>query len=112
MNPIDESAPPPPLVTPGRTVGDPPSDAVILFDGRELSKWTRRDGSPAGCTIENREMVCRTGAQNIVSVPTFGSAQVHLEYAVPDMPAKTIEPTTLTCPRPPFIQPTSASAKL
>ena len=32
--------------------------------------------------------------------------------AVPDMPAKIIEPTTLTWPRPPFSQPTSASAKL
>jgi hypothetical protein len=87
MNPIDENAPPPPLVTPGRAFGDPPSDAVVLFDGSDLSKWARRDGSPAGCTIENREMVCRTGDQNIVSVPTFASAQIHLEYAVPDMPA-------------------------
>ena len=32
--------------------------------------------------------------------------------AVPDMPAKITEPTMLTCPSPPFIQPTSASAKL
>jgi 3-keto-disaccharide hydrolase len=32
-------------------------------------------------------MVCRTGDQTIVSVPTFASAQIHLEYSVPDMPA-------------------------
>src|SRR5687768_11453512 len=33
MNPIDENAPPPPLVTPARVSGEPPSDAVVLFDG-------------------------------------------------------------------------------
>jgi hypothetical protein len=88
MNPIDENAPLPPLVTPARTPGEPPSDAVILFDGRDLLQWKLRDGSsPARCKIENREMVCRTGDQSIVSVPTFASAQIHLEYAVPDMPA-------------------------
>ena len=87
MNPIDENAPPPPLVTPGRTVGEPPSDAVVLFDGRDLSQWRLRDGSPARCQIDNREMVCPTGVESIVSVPTFASAQVHIEYAVPDMPA-------------------------
>ena len=68
MKPIDENAPLPPLVTPARTVGDPPSDAVILFDGRDLSQWRLRDGSAARCKVENREMVCQTGDQNIVSV--------------------------------------------
>jgi hypothetical protein len=87
MNPIDENAPLPPLVTPAASLGDPPSDAVVLFDGRDLSQWKLRDGSPARCKVENREMVCRTGDQNLVSVPTFASAQIHLEYAVPDMPA-------------------------
>ena len=43
MNPIDENAPPPPLVTPAASPGDPPSDAVMLFDGTDLSKWTLRD---------------------------------------------------------------------
>jgi hypothetical protein len=87
MNPIDEDAPPPPLATPGRLPGDPPSDAVILFDGTDMSQWTLRDGSPARCRVENREMVCRTGDQSIVSKPTFASAQLHVEYNVPDMEA-------------------------
>jgi len=87
LNPIDENAPLPPLVTPGRTFGEPPNDAVVLFDGRDLSQWRLRDGSPAKCKVENREMICRTGDGSIVSVPTYTSAQIHLEYAVPDMPA-------------------------
>jgi hypothetical protein len=85
MNPINEDAPPPPLVTPGARVGEPPSDAVVLFDGTNLSQWTRRDGSPAACHVENRELVCRTGDQSIYSKPVFGSVQLHLEYNVPQM---------------------------
>ncbi len=87
MNPIDENAPPPPLVTPGALFGEAPSDAVILFNGTDTSQWTLRDGSPARCKVENREMVCRTGDQSIVSKPKYASAQLHLEYNLPDMPA-------------------------
>jgi hypothetical protein len=87
MSPIDENAPPPPLVTPASVPGAPPSDAVVLFDGTDLSQWTLRDGSAARCKIENREMVCRTGDQSIVSKPTYGSVQLHIEYAVPQMEA-------------------------
>ena len=71
MNPIDENAPPPPLVTPGAVFGEAPSDAVVLFNGTDTSQWTLRDGSPARCKVENREMVCRTGDQSIVSKPKY-----------------------------------------
>jgi len=87
MNPIDENAPPPPVVTPAARAGEPPSDAVVLFDGKDLSQWTRRDGSPARCKVENREMVCRTGDESIVSKPTYASAQLHIEFNVPQMEA-------------------------
>src|SRR5215207_1817299 len=87
MNPIDENAPPPPLATPGKLPGEPPSDAVVLFDGTDVSQWTLRDGSPARCKVENREMVCRTGDQSIVSKATYRSAQLHIEYTVPEMAA-------------------------
>jgi hypothetical protein len=87
MSPIDENAPPPTVVTPGKLPGEPPSDAVILFDGRDVSQWTLRDGSPARCKVEQREMVCRTGDQSIVSKATYASAQLHIEYNVPEMAA-------------------------
>jgi hypothetical protein len=87
MNPIDENAPPPPLVAPGRLFGEPPSDAVVLFDGTDVSQWTLRDGAPARCKVENREMVCRTGDQSIVSKATYASAQLHIEFSVPEMEA-------------------------
>ena len=87
MNPIDENAPPPALVSPGKLSAEPPSDAVVLFDGTDVSQWTLRDGSPARCKVENREMVCRTGDQSIVSKATYASAQLHIEYNVPEMAA-------------------------
>ncbi|MDX2153937.1 MAG: ThuA domain-containing protein [Bryobacteraceae bacterium] len=66
----------PPVVTP-----DPlPSDAV------RLSEWTRRDGSPTGCTVDGGELVCRTGSGDAVSKEKFRSAQIHLEFLIPDMP--------------------------
>jgi len=64
-----------PVVDPGPP-GGPPSDAVVLFDGRDLSrwegaeKWTIRDGyAEAGGTITTRE--------------SFGDCQLHLEWASP-----------------------------
>src|SRR4051812_13012879 len=54
MTPIDENAPLPPLATPGKLVGEPPSDAVVLFNGTDISQWTLRDGSPAKCKVEKR----------------------------------------------------------
>jgi len=76
----------PRVVTPGRSPSDPPSDAVVLFDGSSLDGWTRPDGTPTGCRIENREMVCRTGAGDAVSKQKFRSAQIHVEFLVPRMP--------------------------
>src|SRR4051812_12818343 len=41
----DPNRPPPPVVTPGTRPGDAPSDAIVLFDGKDLSKWTGRASS-------------------------------------------------------------------
>src|SRR5688500_7691723 len=38
----DPARPHPPVVTPGASPGAPPSDAVVLFDGRDLSSWAHR----------------------------------------------------------------------
>jgi len=88
--PVDPSAPKPdgpqrPVVDPGNA-GKAPSDAVVLFDGRDNSGWSTRDGKPSKCTVADGVMSCRTGAGTIQSAEKFRSAQIHLEFNIPSMP--------------------------
>jgi hypothetical protein len=78
----------PRVVDPGGPVR-PPSDAVVLFDGKDLSHWLRWDQQPAQCQVIDGAIHCRSGAGDILSKETFGAAQIHLEYAVPRMPDQT-----------------------
>jgi Domain of Unknown Function (DUF1080) len=73
----------PPIVTPGRTTADPPSDAIILFDGRDLSKWRSADGSPAKWIVRDGYVEVAPGAGEIVSADSFGDCQLHIEWATP-----------------------------
>lgn len=78
--------PRPPVVTPGATNADPPSDAIVLFDGSDLSAWESvKDGGEAKWKVENgyMEVVPKTG--NIQTKQPFGSCQLHIEWATPDV---------------------------
>ncbi|MBE6289431.1 MAG: DUF1080 domain-containing protein [Bacteroidaceae bacterium] len=74
--------PVPAKVTPGSN-GSAPSDAIILFDGKDLSKWQSRDGSPAGWTVQNGELIVAPGAGTIQTKDYFGSCQLHIEFKTP-----------------------------
>ena len=82
----DGTRPQPRIITPGtessqEAPGQPPSDAIVLFDGSDLSKWTGGDGD-AEWKLENGYMeVTRTG--NIETKENFGDCQLHLEWAAP-----------------------------
>src|SRR5258706_1520794 len=67
--------------------GRPPADAVVLFDGKDLSKWAHKDGSAAKWKVENGyfEVVPKTGY--IYTREAFGDCQLHVEFAEP-VPAK------------------------
>lgn len=79
----DGRRPQPTVVTPAEAPGGPPSDAIVLFDGTDLSQWQSRDGSEAGWKVENgyMEVVAKTG--DIKTKQTFGDIQLHLEFASP-----------------------------
>lgn len=79
--------PQPVVVDPGGT-GKPPADAVVLFDGRDNSGWSTREGTPSKCTVADGVMNCRTGAGNIQSTEKFRNAQIHLEFNIPNMPGQ------------------------
>jgi hypothetical protein len=63
----------------------PPSDAVVLFDGKDLSAWARRgSGAPATWKVENGVMTA--GGGDIVTKQAFRDFQLHVEFRTPNMP--------------------------
>ncbi len=84
----DMNRPLPPIVDPGTpstqdAPGKPPSDAVVLFDGKDLTNWENGDKSPAKWKVENgyMEVVAKTGS--IQSKKAFGDCQLHVEFMEP-----------------------------
>jgi len=74
----------PHVVTPGKSPADPPSDAVVLFNGKNLSLWRHPNGSPAGWTLnEDHSVTIKPGTGSIISTETFADAQIHIEFKTP-----------------------------
>jgi len=87
----DLDRPLPPVVTPGTSStqeapGKAPSDAVILFDGKDLSQWLDKDGAAAKWKVENGyvEVMAKTGY--IHTKKAFGDCQLHVEFSEPTPP--------------------------
>jgi len=82
----DPDRPKPRIITSGKTFSDmaaPPSDAIVLFDGKDLSKWKQGDGSDAKWKIENgyMEVVPKSGI--LRTRDEFSDFQLHIEWATP-----------------------------
>ena len=79
----DPDRPAPPKVTPGRPGQDEravaPSDAIVLFNGADLSKWR-----PSDWKIEDGELIAVS--DNLTTTQAFGDCQLHLEWQAPDPP--------------------------
>lgn len=75
--------PVPPKVKPG-TGTRPPSDAIVLFDGTDLSKWQSRGEEPAKWVIQNGQVIVEPGTGSIVTKEYFGDCQLHIEFKSPD----------------------------
>ncbi len=80
----DMDRPRPPVVTPGAEDRLPPSDAIVLFDGTDLSAWQSRDGSDAPWKLEDGAMRVVQGSGDIQTRDAFGSCQLHIEWASPE----------------------------
>lgn len=70
-------------VTPGSLVGQAPSDAVFLFDGNDLSKWSAQDGSEAKWEVKDGAFTVVKGTGTIKTKQVFGDIQLHLEWREP-----------------------------
>lgn len=87
----DDRRPHPPVVTPSSQPGGPPSDAIILFNGKDLSSWT---SEPSSITRRGKagapewklghgyfEVVPHTG--DLITKEKFGDCQLHVEWSEP-----------------------------
>jgi hypothetical protein len=70
----------PPVVDPGETNASAPSDAIVLFDGKDLSKWKNGEN----WSVEDGAAIAGKGF--IVSKQAFGDCQVHIEWSAPKPP--------------------------
>ena len=80
----DPDRPKPPIVTPGKTfslMAPAPSDAVVLFDGKDFSKWQGQKGDVQWKIEDNYMETTHTGV--IRTKDEFGDFQLHLEFATP-----------------------------
>lgn len=80
----EQWVPVPPVVTPGSPAGAPPSDAIVLFDGRNLDEWvSTQDHSPAKWKLVRDTLVVDKAQGNIETKRLFKNYQLHIEWQVP-----------------------------
>src|SRR5512140_57986 len=84
----DPNRPQPKVVTPGtfssqEQAGKPPSDAIVLFDGSDLSKWeaTKDGNGPAKWVVKDGSFEVLPGSGDIRTKDQFGDCQLHVEWA-------------------------------
>ena len=76
--------PQPKHVVPGnRATQSAPSDAIVLFDGKDLSKWENTKGGAAGWRVHDGVMTVEKSTGDIQTKQKFGSYQLHIEWCVP-----------------------------
>ena len=74
---------------PGKVVSNtnlpvpPPSDAVVLFDGTDLSKWRAVDGGPAKWIVKDGILAAVPGNGGVYTRDGYGDIQLHVEWAAP-----------------------------
>jgi len=79
----------PTVVTPAKETGGAPSDAIVLFDGTDMSKWQGRNGKEAKWKIVDGAMESVPKSGFVFSKEKFGDCQVHIEFASPVKPKGT-----------------------
>jgi hypothetical protein len=89
----DGERPQPPVITPGEKPGDAPSDAVVLFDGRNLDQWTSGkrgvgpSNEPAKWVVKDGYFECAPKTGYLFTKQSFGpDVQLHIEFATPTPP--------------------------
>ncbi|MGB9029279.1 MAG: DUF1080 domain-containing protein [Acidobacteriaceae bacterium] len=77
--------PVPPIVTPGATDSAPPSDAIVLFDGKNEDEWvSAQDHTPARWIVGDGVLLVAKGTGNIETKRSFKDYQLHIEWKIPE----------------------------
>jgi hypothetical protein len=89
--PNDPDRPLPPVIDAGTpstqdSPGRPPSDAIVLFAGKDLSLWAGEDGQPAKWKVAEGYMEVVPHSGFIHTRQPFGDCQLHVEFAEPVPP--------------------------
>src|SRR5262245_18538593 len=81
----DPARPHPNVVTPAAQMGGAPSDAIVLFDGKALSRWETRKSvpTPAAWKLGDGFFEVVPGSGNLGTKEKFGDCQLHVEWAAP-----------------------------
>lgn len=79
--------PEPKVVQPGNATQNAvitaPSDAIILFDGKDLSKWKGKDDGPANWIVKDGVFTVKKGTGDITTKQEFNDFQLHIEWSIP-----------------------------
>jgi hypothetical protein len=78
-------SPVPPVVAPGKIVTDAPSDAIVLFGGKNLNEWVSTDDTtkPAGWLVDKNIITVKKSTGNIQTKRVFTDYQLHIEWRIP-----------------------------
>ena len=78
--------PVPKVIAAGKSCGDAPSDAIVLFDGKNLNEWvsSRDTIKQAAWTINDNTITVKKGTGNIQTKRKFMDYQLHIEWRIPE----------------------------
>jgi hypothetical protein len=75
--------PVPKIVTPGNTNSEPPSDAIVIFNGKDLNQLQKENGGAVGWKIDGDALTVVKGSGNIATKQGFNNCQLHIEWREP-----------------------------
>ncbi len=83
----DKYRPRPTIIKPGEALGQPPADATVLFDGKDLSEWKRagRKDEPAPWKVGDGFFEAVANSGSMVTRKEFGDMQLHIEWSAPEV---------------------------
>lgn len=85
MKPADTQVfePVPKVITPGAVNSAPPSDAIILFDGTDLSKWQDKKGKTPRWKVKDGAVTVVKKTGPMITKEGYGDCQLHIEWRTP-----------------------------